>query len=248
MTTLAKGLAILGAFGKQRPHNDLVDAAAVANLSRATARRVLRTLAQLGYVDQDGRAFSLTPRVLELGFAYLSGQDWIDRALPHDEGVERAIRRILLRLDPAGHRNRLCRARAGAAHHVNRAGRRQPVAGVSYLARPRPARAILTARKSGAACDRRPSKPIRPIRSPTCRPCSIAFALTASRDFPSWTKNLSGGFARLPSRFLTAPARRSAPSISQRTRTRTTRNEMRDKFLPELKAIAQRISQAHRPI
>src|SRR5260370_16462805 len=57
-------------------------AAAVANLSRATARRVLRTLARLGYVVQDGRAFSLTPRVLELGFAYLSGQDWIDRALP----------------------------------------------------------------------------------------------------------------------------------------------------------------------
>ena len=82
MTTLAKGLAILGAFGKQRPTMTLSDAATVTNLSRAAARRVLRTLAQLGYVVQDGRAFSLTPRVLELGFAYLSGQDWIDRALP----------------------------------------------------------------------------------------------------------------------------------------------------------------------
>ena len=82
MSTLAKGLAVLSAFGKQRPSMTLSDAAAVANLSRATARRVLRTLAQLGYVTQDGRAFSLTPRVLELGFAYLSGQDWIDRALP----------------------------------------------------------------------------------------------------------------------------------------------------------------------
>jgi IclR family transcriptional regulator, pca regulon regulatory protein len=82
MNTLAKGLAVLSAFGKQRPAMTLSDAAAVASLSRATARRVLRTLAQLGYVVQDGRAFSLAPRVLELGFAYLSGQDWIDRALP----------------------------------------------------------------------------------------------------------------------------------------------------------------------
>ena len=82
MTTLAKGLAILGAFGKQRPTMTLSDAATVTNLSRAAARRVLRTLAQLGYVVQDGRAFSLTPRVLDLGFAYLSGQDWVDRALP----------------------------------------------------------------------------------------------------------------------------------------------------------------------
>ena len=82
MSTLAKGLAVLGAFGKERPSMTLSDAAAIADLSRATARRVLRTLAQLGYVVQDGRTFSLTPRVLELGFAYLSGQDWIDRALP----------------------------------------------------------------------------------------------------------------------------------------------------------------------
>jgi IclR family pca regulon transcriptional regulator len=82
MTTLAKGLTVLAAFGRQRPAMTLSEAADVAGLSRATARRVLRTLAQLGYVAQDGRAFTLTSRVLELGFAYLSGQNWIDRALP----------------------------------------------------------------------------------------------------------------------------------------------------------------------
>lgn len=62
MTTLAKGLAVLDAFGKQRRAMTLSDAAAVADLSRATARRVLRTLAKLGYVVQEGRAFSLTPQ------------------------------------------------------------------------------------------------------------------------------------------------------------------------------------------
>jgi IclR family transcriptional regulator, pca regulon regulatory protein len=82
MTTLAKGLAVLGAFGKQRPSMTLSEAAQVAELSRATARRVLRTLNQLGYVEQDGRSFSLSPRILDLGFAYLSTQSWIDRALP----------------------------------------------------------------------------------------------------------------------------------------------------------------------
>jgi IclR family transcriptional regulator, pca regulon regulatory protein len=82
MTTLAKGLAVLGAFGRKRPTMTLSEAAQVADLSRATARRVLRTLTQLGYVEQDGREFSLSPQILDLGFAYLSTQSWIDRALP----------------------------------------------------------------------------------------------------------------------------------------------------------------------
>jgi IclR family pca regulon transcriptional regulator len=82
MTTLAKGMAVLGAFGRERPTMTLSEAADVADLSRATARRVLRTLTQLGYVAQDGRSFSLTPRILDLGFAYLAGQNWVDRALP----------------------------------------------------------------------------------------------------------------------------------------------------------------------
>src|SRR6266704_737642 len=50
--------------------------------SGAAARRVLRTLAELGYVTQLGRQFSLAPRILELGFAFLSTQSWIDRAEP----------------------------------------------------------------------------------------------------------------------------------------------------------------------
>jgi len=82
MATLAKGLAVLGAFGRQRPTMTLSEAAQVADLSRATARRVLRTLSMLGYVEQAGRTFSLSPRILDFGFAYLSTQSWIDRALP----------------------------------------------------------------------------------------------------------------------------------------------------------------------
>jgi len=91
MATLAKGLAVLCAFGEERPTMTLSEAAAAVNLSRATARRVLRTLSGLGYVMQDGRAFSLAPRVLEIGFRYLSTQSWIDRALPVMKGLSEEL-------------------------------------------------------------------------------------------------------------------------------------------------------------
>src|SRR5262245_60137571 len=102
MTTLAKGLAVLGAFGRQRPTMTLSEAAEVADLSRATARRVLRTLNQLGYVELDGRSFSLAPKILDLGLAYLSTQSWIDRSrAASDARAQRAAWRILFGGDPA---------------------------------------------------------------------------------------------------------------------------------------------------
>jgi IclR family pca regulon transcriptional regulator len=91
MATLAKGLAVLRAFGEGRPSMTLSEAALAVGLSRATARRILRTLTDLGYVEQDGRSFGLAPRVLELGFRYLSTQSWIDRALP----LMRSISQVL---------------------------------------------------------------------------------------------------------------------------------------------------------
>ena len=62
--------------------DDAVGGGGRRQLSRATARRILRTLAELGYVEQHGRQFSLAPNILELGFAYLATQTWIDRAVP----------------------------------------------------------------------------------------------------------------------------------------------------------------------
>jgi IclR family pca regulon transcriptional regulator len=82
MATLAKGLAVLGAFDKDRPAMSLSQAAEATGVSRATARRILRTLAELGYVEQTGRQFSLSAGILKLGFAYLATQNWIDKASP----------------------------------------------------------------------------------------------------------------------------------------------------------------------
>jgi IclR family pca regulon transcriptional regulator len=82
MTTLAKGFAVLALFGRQRPSLTLSEAAVETGLSRATARRILRTLTVLGYVAQEGRQFALAPGILNLGFSYLAAQNWIERARP----------------------------------------------------------------------------------------------------------------------------------------------------------------------
>lgn len=80
MTTLAKGLAVIELFGKTASALTISQAASGAGVSRATARRILLTLQRLGYVEQRGRDFALAPAALNLGFAYLSSQNWIEQA------------------------------------------------------------------------------------------------------------------------------------------------------------------------
>ena len=110
------------------PDHDLVGGGRRSPTCRAPPRAACCARSpQLGYVEQDGRTFSLSPRILDLGFAYLSTQSWIDRALPLMRELERASRRILLGRDPARHRHRLCRARADPPHHVG--GARRSAAG-----------------------------------------------------------------------------------------------------------------------
>jgi IclR family pca regulon transcriptional regulator len=70
--SFARGLEVIRAFSTRRPAMTLSQVAEAAGLSRAGARRILLTLVSLGYVAADGRQFRLTPRILDLGFAYLS--------------------------------------------------------------------------------------------------------------------------------------------------------------------------------
>ncbi|GAA2353568.1 IclR family transcriptional regulator C-terminal domain-containing protein [Saccharopolyspora halophila] len=83
--SLARGLTVIRAFDESRPEMTLSEVARSTNLSRAAARRFLHTLVQLGYVWTDGRVFALTPRVLELGFAYLSSVSLPEIAQPYLE-------------------------------------------------------------------------------------------------------------------------------------------------------------------
>ncbi|HEX9032698.1 MAG TPA: IclR family transcriptional regulator [Streptosporangiaceae bacterium] len=85
--SLDRGLAVIRAFGPDRERLSLSEVARATGLTRAAARRFLLTLVKLGYVRSDGREFSLRPRVLELGYAYLSGLALPEVALPHLEDL-----------------------------------------------------------------------------------------------------------------------------------------------------------------
>jgi IclR family transcriptional regulator, pca regulon regulatory protein len=78
-----RGLAVIRAFGPERPSLTLSEVAQHTGMTRAAARRFLLTLRSLGYVHFDGRTFSLRPRVLELGYAYLSSLPLGELAAPH---------------------------------------------------------------------------------------------------------------------------------------------------------------------
>lgn len=83
--SLARGLAVITAFDAERPRQTLSDVARSTGLTRATARRFLHTLVELGYVDTADSVFWLTPRVLDLGYSYLSALPLTDLARPHLE-------------------------------------------------------------------------------------------------------------------------------------------------------------------
>ena len=85
--SLERGLAVIRAFGAESPELRLSDVARSTGLTRAAARRFLLTLVRLGYVKQDGNTFSLRPRVLELGYAYLSALSLPEVAQPHMEAL-----------------------------------------------------------------------------------------------------------------------------------------------------------------
>jgi IclR family transcriptional regulator, pca regulon regulatory protein len=241
MTTLAKGLTVLGAFGRQRPTMTLSEAAQVAELSRATARRVLRTLSILGYVEQHGRNFSLSPRILDLGFAYLSSQNWIDRALP-------LMRELSERLGES------CSAAILQGNDI------------VYVARV-PARRIMSATLSvgsrlpalhtalgrvlfGFLDDAEIWRRLKSQRIEAYTPQSI---IDLQALFDRIRADREQGFAivdeelELGLRALAVPvldrAGQALGAINLSTHsTRTTRNEMRDRFLPELNRIAEQIS------
>ncbi len=86
IASLGKGLAVLESFGAEHPRQSIAEVALATGLDRATARRCLLTLHQLGYAEYDGKFFTLTPRVLRLGLGALAAlplaqmvQPWLDQ-------------------------------------------------------------------------------------------------------------------------------------------------------------------------
>ncbi|WP_304307015.1 IclR family transcriptional regulator [Pseudacidovorax intermedius] len=82
--SLEKGLAVLSAFNAQRRTMNLAEIAQAAQINKSSAQRMVFTFEQLGYVRKhpETRRYQLTPRTMEIGFAYLASDALIDAANP----------------------------------------------------------------------------------------------------------------------------------------------------------------------
>lgn len=87
VASLEKGLAVIEAFDAGRPRLTLSEVAKHTGITRAAARRYLKTLTKLNYADFDGRYFSLSPRILRLGYAYLASSSLPARLQPFLEKI-----------------------------------------------------------------------------------------------------------------------------------------------------------------
>jgi len=85
--SLERGLSVIRTFDAEHTELTLSEVAAATGVTRAAARRFLLTLAELGYVRSEGRFFSLTARVLDLGYAYLSSLSLPEVAESHLEAL-----------------------------------------------------------------------------------------------------------------------------------------------------------------
>jgi IclR family transcriptional regulator, pca regulon regulatory protein len=90
--SLERGLAVIRAFDAEHRMLSLSEVAAATGLSRAAARRFLHTLVHLGYMHNGGGRFSLRPKILELGYAYLSSLTLPEVAMPHLEELVEQVR------------------------------------------------------------------------------------------------------------------------------------------------------------
>jgi IclR family transcriptional regulator, pca regulon regulatory protein len=90
--SFARGLEVIRSFSASAPRQTLTEVAGRTGLTRAGARRILLTLQTLGYVESDGRLFALTPRILDLGFAYLSSMPIWNVAEPVMEALVEQVK------------------------------------------------------------------------------------------------------------------------------------------------------------
>jgi IclR family transcriptional regulator, pca regulon regulatory protein len=241
MATLAKGLAVMKAFGENRPSMTLSEAAELVGLSRATARRVLLTLSELGYVEQTGREFALTPRVLELGFRYLSAQSWIDRAQPFMKAVSEEL-------------NESCSAailQGTEIVYVARvATKRIMMSSISIGTRLPAFHTALGRIQLGYLEPSDLWARLRSIRLEAYTPSTITdmralferISEDRERGFSIVDEELEKGLRSIAVPLIGRSGRATAAFNISAHSNRTTRNEMREIFLPKLREICRQIS------
>jgi IclR family pca regulon transcriptional regulator len=89
--SVERAFSIVRAFGRESPSLTLSQVAQRTGLTRASARRFLMTLESLGYIGSEDRQFFLRPRILDLGFAYLSSVPVFDIVETHMEAVVQQV-------------------------------------------------------------------------------------------------------------------------------------------------------------
>jgi IclR family pca regulon transcriptional regulator len=241
MATLAKGLAVLGCFGRQRPAMTLSEAALAANVSRATARRILRTLAELGYVEQHGRQFSLSPNILQLGFAYLATQSWIERAVP-------LMKELSERLGES------CSAailQGSEVVYVARVPTRRIMSVAISVGSRLPAFHTAVGRAQLGFLD--PSEVWRRLKALRIEPLTPSTITDLQALFERVRDDHAQGFSIVDEELERGLRAIAVPVVDRQGEviaglnlsthsTRTTRNELREKFLPRLRAVAAQIA------
>jgi IclR family pca regulon transcriptional regulator len=90
--SLERGLSVISSFDADHPGQTLSEVARRTGLTRATARRLLLTLKQLEYVRVNGKSFELTPRVLDIGYAYLASLNIQQIAQPFLEALSETVK------------------------------------------------------------------------------------------------------------------------------------------------------------
>ena len=94
LEALARGLRVIAAFNRERKQLTISDLARLVDLPRASVRRILATLVELGYAEAHDRLFRLSPRILTLAAAYLGSNGMSDTLQP-------AIERLCADVDEA---------------------------------------------------------------------------------------------------------------------------------------------------
>jgi IclR family pca regulon transcriptional regulator len=91
MTSFARGLAVVRAFSDQRRSLTIAQISHKTGIPRAAVRRCLHTLRQLGYADSESNNFSLKPKILTLGYSYLSSTPLTVSAQPYLDHISRTL-------------------------------------------------------------------------------------------------------------------------------------------------------------
>jgi len=241
MATLAKGLAVLGSFDKQRPAMTLSQAAQAAGLSRATARRILRTLSALGYVVQNGRDFSLSSGILKLGFAYLATQNWIEQAVPQmrqlSEQFHESCSAAILEGTEIVYVARIPASRIMSVALA--VGTRLPAFHTAL------GRVQLGFLDEAELWRRLRSLDVEAYTPSTITDVQALFDRVREdweQGFSIVDEELERGLRAIAVPIVDRGGQATAALNLSTHSTRTTRNELRDRFLPQLRRVAERIS------